>query len=121
MQDVTKTVDTYFAMWNEADPARRAGHIARAWAENARYVDPLLEAEGYAALGDMVAVVHEQLSGHLFSRVSRIDMHHDQVRFAWELEAPDGTLTAAGIDVGELAPDGRLRRIAGFFEESAAA
>jgi hypothetical protein len=46
--------------------------------------------------------------------------HHDLVRFAWELEAPDGTVAVAGVDVGELAPDGRLRRIAGFFEEAAA-
>jgi SnoaL-like domain len=121
MDDViTRTVDTYFDMWNEPDADKRAEHIARAWAEDARYVDPLLEATGHEELGSMVAAVHAQYPGHRFSRVSRIDAHHDQVRFAWELDAPDGTLTAAGIDVGELAPDGRLRRIAGFFDEAAA-
>src|SRR5262245_48744791 len=60
MDDVTTTVDTYLAMWNETDPGRRADHIRRAWTEDGRYVDPLLEAEGHAALADMVAGVHEQ-------------------------------------------------------------
>ena len=30
---------------------------------------------------------------------------------------PDGTVAVSGIDVGELADDGRLRRITGFFGE----
>ncbi len=34
-----------------------------------------------------------------------------------ELAAPDGAIVVAGIDVGALAPDGRLRRITGFFGE----
>ena len=117
MNDVTTTVDTYFEMWNETDPATRAGLIERAWADGGRYVDPLLEAEGHAAISDMVAGVHAQFPGHRFRRTSGIEAHHDQVRFAWELTAPDGTVTVAGLDVGELAGDGRLRRITGFFGE----
>jgi hypothetical protein len=30
MSNITKTVDTYLAMWNETDPVRRAEHIERA-------------------------------------------------------------------------------------------
>jgi hypothetical protein len=115
MSDVATTVDDYLAMWNEADPARRATHIERAWAGDGRYVDPLLEARGAAALSDMVDAVHAQYPGHRFRRVSGIDAHHDQLRFAWELVDPDGGVAAAGIDVGSLASDGRLRRIVGFF------
>src|SRR5438309_196963 len=93
MSDVTTTVETYLAMWNEPDPARRAEHIERAWAEAGHYVDPLLEAEGHAALGEMVAAVHAQYPGHRFRRTSAIDTHHDQLRFGWELVAPDGSIT----------------------------
>lgn len=124
MSDVTTTVDTYLAMWNETDPTRRAEYIERAWAGDGRYVDPVLEAEGHVAISEMVAAVHTQYPGHQFRRTSGIDAHHDQVRFAWELVAPDGTVTVAGIDAGVLAPDGRLARITGFFgplpEEDAA-
>jgi hypothetical protein len=117
MSDVTTTVDTYLAMWNEPDPARRADHITKAWADDGAYVDPALDAVGHAALSDMVAAVHERFPGHRFRRTSGIDAHHDLVRFGWELAAPDGTVTVAGIDVGELASDGRLARITGFFGE----
>jgi hypothetical protein len=115
MSDITKTVDTYLAMWNETDPARRAEHIERAWVRDARYVDPQLEAEGRTALSDMVAAVQTRFPGHRFRRVSEVDAHHDKVRFAWELAAPDGSIVVAGIDIGELASDGRLQRVTGFF------
>ena len=115
MSDLVTTVDTYLAMWNEEDAAARAALIERAWAADGRYVDPMLEAEGHAALGDMVAGVHAQFPGHRFRRTTGLDAHHDQVRFGWELAAPDGTVTVAGLDVGELGPDGRLVRITGFF------
>lgn len=75
----------------------------------------LQEAEGHAALGSMVAGVQDRFAGHLFRRVSGADVHHGEFRFAWELVAPDGAVVVAGIDVGGLAADGRLRRITGFF------
>jgi hypothetical protein len=117
MRDVTKTVDTYLAMWNETDPGRRAQLIERAWTDTGRYLDPMLEAEGHAALGEMVAGVQAKFPGHRFRRVSGVDTHHDQLRFAWELAAPDRSVVVAGIDIGTLAPDGRLQRITGFFGE----
>jgi len=112
---VEATVDTYLAMWNEEDPQRRLQHIERAWAVDGRYFDPLLEAEGHDALSTMVATVHDHYPGHTFRRLSGVDTHHDELRFAWELVGPDGTTTVAGIDIGALAPDGRLQRITGFF------
>lgn len=115
MNDLTKTVDTYLAMWNEIDPTRRARHIQQAWTADARYVDPQLEAEGYAALSEMVAAVQARFPGHRFRRISGIDAHHDQLRFAWQLVAPDDSVVVAGVDIGALDPDGRLRCIAGFF------
>jgi hypothetical protein len=65
----------------------------------------------------MVAAIHERFPGQRFRRLSGIDLHHDLVRFAWQLGGPDGDVTVAGIDVGSLADDGRLRSISGFFGE----
>jgi hypothetical protein len=120
MADTTTIVDTYLAMWNETDSKRRARLIEQAWAGNGHYVDPMLEAEGHAALGDMVAGVQAKFPGHRFRRRSGVDTHHDQLRFAWDLVSPDGTVVVAGIDVGALAVDGRLQRITGFFGEAPA-
>jgi hypothetical protein len=118
--DPTSTIDAYFAMWNESDVARRRDLIERAWAPQASYLDPLLEADGHDGLSTMVDQVHAQLPGHRFRRTTEIDLHHDRVRFGWELAGEDGTVAVAGIDVGELDGEGRLRRITGFFGDPAA-
>jgi hypothetical protein len=76
-----------------------------------------LAAVGHAAISDMAATLQAQFPDHRFRRVSGVDAHHDQLRFAWELVGPDGAVVLAGIDVGEVAEDGRLRRITGFFGE----
>jgi len=115
MSDIAKIVDTYLAMWNETDPARRAQHIEAAWTHDGRYVDPLSDATGPKALSEMVTGVQTRFPGQKFRRISGIDVHHDQVRFAWELAASDGTVTVVGLDVGALSADGRLRQITGFF------
>ena len=119
MNDITTTVDTYLAMWNETDAARRGDDIERAWAGDGSYIDPQLEARGHAALSQMVAAVHARFPGYSFRRVSGIDTHHNVVRFAWELVSPDGPVAVAGLDVGVLTPDGRLQSITGFFGDLA--
>jgi hypothetical protein len=112
---IDTTVDTYLAAWNETDPQRRAELVGQAWTPAGRYLDPMLEAEGHDGISEMAAGIHGAYPGHRFRRTTQIDGHHDLVRFGWELFAPDGTVTVAGIDVGELDDDGRLRRITGFF------
>ena len=117
MSDLTTIVDTYLSAYGERDAARRAELIGRVWAADGQLVDPPLAAEGHDGISDMAASVQQQFTGHRFRRVSGIDKHHDQFRFAWELVGPDGTVAVSGMDVGELAEDGRLQRITGFFGE----
>src|SRR2546426_7319249 len=62
-QDLTATVDAYFAMWNEEDTTKRAQHIEEAWADNGRYVDPARDAEGHAALNDTVSAAPPHFPG----------------------------------------------------------
>ncbi len=113
--DVTTTVDTYLAMWNEPDRATRLALIERAWTTEGRYVDPVQDAQGHDALSAMVDAIQAQFPGQRFRRQSGVDAHHDQVRFTWDLAAPDGAVTVAGVDVGVVAEDGRLVSITGFF------
>jgi hypothetical protein len=113
--DVTTTVDAYLAAWNERDPARRAQLIERVWAPDGRLIDPPLTGEGHDGINDMAGALQEHYAGHSFRRASTVDAHHDHLRFAWELVGPDGQVALTGLDVGELAADGRLRWITGFF------
>ena len=68
-----------------------------------------------AGSSEAADLVNTHYAGHTFRRVSGIDTHHEFVRYGWELVGPDGNPVIAGIDVGEVAPDGRLRKITGFF------
>jgi hypothetical protein len=117
MAEATRIVEQYFAMWNEPDSARRRALIEQTWTADGRYVDPLQEAAGPEALSAMVAAVHTQYPGFRFRQVRGIDQHHDQLRFAWELVAPDGSTAAAGLDIAAVSADGRLRQVVGFLGE----
>jgi hypothetical protein len=117
MTDVSSTIDTWFATLNELDSSKRAQLVERAWAGDGRWVDPPFEGEGHAGINEMVGAVYQSYPDHRFRRVSAIDAHHDAVRYGWELVNPDGSVVLAGTDIGQLAGDGRLSRITGFFGE----
>lgn len=88
-----------------------------AWALDGSPVDPPLTGEGYDGIDAMAVALHQHYPGYTFRCVSGIDQHHGRFRFGWELRGPDGTGVLAGIDVGEVAGDGRIARITGFFGE----
>jgi len=108
-------VDSYLAGYCEPDDQRRAELLSAAWAEDGRLIDPPLTGEGHAGIEAAARALQQQFPAHRFRRTSGIDAHHDQLRFGWELVSPGGDVVLDGVDVGELAPDGRLRRIVGFF------
>jgi len=121
MPDLSTTVDTHLAAYGEPDRERRAELIAQAWAADGRLLDPPLTGEGHGGISAAADVVLEHYPGHRFRRTSAVDAHHDHLRFAWELVGPDDSVVLTGLDVGELADDGRLRRITGFFGDLAPA
>ena len=118
MTDTTTTpavIADYLAMWLETDEAARADRVAQVFTEDGRHVDPNADAQGHDGLAAMLTAVHAQFPGFGMRQTSGVDVHNDQLRFGWELTGADGTPIVAGIDVGEVAADGRLRRIAGFW------
>ncbi len=121
MTDTTTTVDTHLAAYTEPDPARRGQLIARAWAEDGRLLDPPLTGEGHGGISAAADALLGHYADHRFRRTSAVDEHHGQLRYTWELAAPDGAVVLTGIDVAELAEDGRLARVTGFFGELEAA
>src|SRR3954462_7124917 len=100
-------IDGYVETWNETDPQRRRAAIARTWAEDGSYVDPLFSAEGRDGIDALLQGLQGQYPGIRLTRTSDIDAHHDRVRFSWELGPADGPVLAGGIDVGVVV-DGHL-------------
>ncbi len=117
MPDTTTTVDAYLAAYGEPDDARRHELIGQAWAADGSLIDPPLTGHGHRGISEMAAALQQQFAGHRFERTSGVDAHHGHLRYSWRLVGPDGSVAVTGTDVGELAPDGRLRQVVGFFGE----
>ena len=117
---IEATIERYLETWNEPDNAVRATLSTDVWADDGRLVDPLLDATGPAAIAAAIGALRDQMPGHSLTRTTPVDAHHDTARFAWTVNAPDGTVAVAGIDVVTFAPDGRIQTAIGFFDDSAA-
>jgi hypothetical protein len=112
----TSLAERYIAAWNETDPAARRRAVADVFAEDARYVDPLVEAEGRDAVAATIAAVQQQFPGCVFRLTGPVDGHHDQLRFSWELGPAGAEAPVAGSDVAVTDEDGRLRTVLGFLD-----
>ena len=115
MASVAEVVQAYGEAWNTPDEARRRELLDKAWADDGLYVDPVSEGRGRDALMEIIAGFHAQSPGARIDLTSGIDQHHNQIRFAWSFVTPDGKTAIEGIDAGELAQDGRIARIVGFW------
>lgn len=122
MLDIAEVVGRYIAMWNETDADRRRTLVAETVTEDATYVDPLVASDGIDGLSAMIGAVQEQFPGFRFRLAAGPDLHHDRVRFTWQLHpAGGGEAVATGTDYCTVAADGRLRHVTGFLEQTPAA
>ncbi|MEN3272305.1 MAG: hypothetical protein V7636_1066 [Actinomycetota bacterium] len=112
---VAHVIDTYFAAWNEADPAKRLDLVAASFTDECHYVDPLSDVTGHAGVVEMMEGVRAQFVGASLQQTGEIDAHHHLARFPWSATGADGAVIVAGIDVVVLATDGRISALAGFF------
>ena len=115
MSNVNHLVDRYIAMWNETDLSRRRAIIAEIWTETASYRDPKLEAEGRDGIEAMVQKVQAAYPGHRFKLVSDVDVHHDRLRFTWEVGVEGGPMLARGTDFAVVTGE-QLQSMTGFFD-----
>ncbi len=116
MNALTELIDHYITTWNETDGGRRRELIARTWTDDASYLDPMLQSDGKDGIDSMIASVQGRFPGHTFRRTREVEIHHDRVRFTWELSPEPGEPMVRGTDFGIVTPDNRLRAITGFFD-----
>jgi SnoaL-like domain len=105
----------YVAAWNEADEEKRRMLLETSWAENGIYSDPTAQVSGREALFQHLGRLLQQYIGHRVLLTSGVDEHHGLLQFTWARIGPDGRSIRNGIDFGEVATDGRLLCITGFF------
>ena len=111
----------YIDSWNETDAGARRGAVDKLFTEDARYVDPLAQAEGREAIAAMIGVVQQQFAGFVFRLAGPVDGHHNQVRFGWELGPEGADAPIVGFDVAVIDDDGQIKRVLGFLDRVPAA
>ena len=108
-------VEGHCAAWNTTDHAKRDLLLKQVFAEDGVYSDPTPTfVTGRAALSKEIASFQRQYPGARF-RCSAPQAHHSALRVSWLLLRPDGTVLTQGMDFYELAPNGLIRRVTGFF------
>ncbi len=121
MTDINQTVIGYIAAWNERDPQRRRELVAKTWAEDGTYIDAHRRGCGHSEIDAMLAAAQAQFPAYRVNLASGIEAHNAFVRFSW---AAGGTAEAplylGGTDFAALAPDGRIKTIAGFTDAAPA-
>lgn len=115
MPTSNEIVRAYGEAWNEPDEAKRRALIEQSWADDGVFEDPRDRAEGREALLALIAGFRQAFAGGSINLTSNIDEHHGRFRFTWRIDDKDGKAVLEGIDFGELAPDGRIKLIAGFW------
>jgi hypothetical protein len=111
---VSEVVAAYGAAWNETDEAARCKLLEEGWADDAVYCDPTAIVNGRDALVAHISGFQQMFPGARIDQASGVDEHDGWLRFAWTMVCADGATIMDGFDCGELASDGRLRRIVGF-------
>jgi len=115
MPTAKEVVEAYGASWNEPDESKRRELLDLSWADDGVFEDPRDRAEGREALLKLIAGFREAIQGASIVPTSGVDEHHGLIRFTWRIDDPQGKALLEGIDFGELAPDGRIKRIVGFW------
>jgi hypothetical protein len=120
LSDATVLAERYIAAWNTTDPAARRQAVDELYREDARYVDPLVDARGREAIDATIAAAQARFPGFVFRLAGPVDAHHDLVRFTWELRpagAPDDDeAPVVGSDVAVSDAQGRLQTVLGFLD-----
>lgn len=117
MADFQSLAARYIETWNEHDPAIRRKAVEELWAADGRYIDPLTDAQGRAAIDAAIAAAHQQFPSFEFRLIGGVDGHHGQCRFSWELGPAGSEAPVAGSDVAVVTGDGRLQTVLGFLDK----
>jgi hypothetical protein len=113
------TISEYFQAWNELDSDRRRDLLARSVMPDVQLVHPTFgRSRGSDALAGHIASYRQAMPGTEVVLTSGIDAHNQIARYTWEVVDAGGRTLVAGLDVVELAADGRLERILLFHDPS---
>jgi hypothetical protein len=116
MLTADEVMDAYIAIWSAGDEAERTRVANHALTDDATILYPSIEARGRDRIVAATGGLQERFPSARFVAISGVEQHHGWLRAAWRMFQGDGTVLFDGVDIGETAEDGRLRRVIGFHD-----
>src|SRR4030095_1417992 len=111
-----RIAEHYIAVWNETDAERRIRLLEAHWTDDARYVDPLAQAQGREQISALVGGVQQRFPGFRFQLKGQPDAHGEHLRFSWTLGPSGAEDLIEGTDFARIA-GGRLQCVTGFLDK----
>jgi hypothetical protein len=108
-------LDAYDRAWNETDAAARRRLLEASLSDTCELVEPRGRFAGRDAIIDRLGGFTQRLPGARVNITTKVDEHNGFARYGWVIVDQDGAQVLDGIDIIELAGDGRLARIVMFF------
>lgn len=115
---VIDVVGAYRRSWSAAGEERDR-LLQLSLTEDAELVQPNGRSLGRDAVTQRIAGLSDRWPGAHVEMTSDVDEHHGFVRYRWLLRSSE-SVVLTGFDAGELAADGRLRRVVQFFDPAPA-
>jgi hypothetical protein len=111
-----QVMDAYLAMWNEPEEAERRRLAEQTLTEDGIIMYPSVQARGWHDIVAGIGLIQHRIPNIRFVPTSGREQHHGWLRATWRMLQGDGSVLLDGVDIAELADDGRLLRVIGFHD-----
>jgi uncharacterized protein YndB with AHSA1/START domain len=108
-------VDAFFAAWSEKDDGRRRSVLAAIATDDVTFADAFSCTEGIDDLVAHLSAAQFHMPGIVLSRTGDVRVCQGTAVADWTAQGADGAARGKGTNVFDLAPDGRIARVVGFW------
>lgn len=108
-------VDAFLAAWSQKDEATRRAAIAAVATDDVTFGDAFSCTSGIDDLVAHLAAAQLHMPGLVLERSGDVRQCQGTAVADWVAKGPGGVARGRGTNVFELAPDGRIRRVVGFW------
>ena len=114
-RDVAAVVDRYLGLWSEADASVRQKELAATTVPDVVFGDAFGCTRGRDDLAAHVAAVQLHMPGVRLAREGEVRQCQGTALASWVALGSGGERRGRGTSVFDLAPDGRISRVVGFW------
>lgn len=117
--NVVEKIDAWYAAWNETDAVKRALLLEKAVIDKVEFRDPHGFADGRSEVAEHIGAVHIHMPNMHVTREGEPKRTQSVAISRWSARPQDSAIAVlSGTNVYDLAPDGRIARISGIWDQA---